>query len=48
MKLSEAKGRVINDFQEYLDQEWIMELKQQYPVKVNKRVLKKLIKQNQI
>jgi peptidyl-prolyl cis-trans isomerase SurA len=47
MKLSEAKGRVINDFQEYLDKEWIMELKQQYPVKVDKRVLKKLIKQNQ-
>ena len=47
MKLSEAKGRVINDFQEYLDQEWIKELKQQYPVIVNKRVLKKLIKQNQ-
>ncbi len=47
MKLNEIKGRVINDYQEYLDQQWIKELKQQYPVKINKRVLKKLIKQNQ-
>ena len=47
MKLVEAKGKVINDFQEFLDQQWVTELKQQYPVKVNKRVLKRLIKQNQ-
>ncbi len=47
MLLEEAKGRVINDFQEYIDQEWIQELKQKYPVKVNKKVLKKLLKQSQ-
>ena len=47
MKLVEAKGKVINDFQEFLDQQWVTELKQQYPVKVNKRVLKRLIRQNQ-
>jgi peptidyl-prolyl cis-trans isomerase SurA len=47
MLLEEAKGRVINDFQEYIDREWIKELKQKYPVKVNKKVLKKLLKQNQ-
>jgi peptidyl-prolyl cis-trans isomerase SurA len=47
MLLNEAKGRIINDYQEYLDRQWIEELKQQYPVKVKKRVLKKLIKQNQ-
>jgi len=46
MLLNEAKGRVINDFQEYLDSQWIKELKQQYPVQVKKRALKKLIKQN--
>jgi len=46
MELWEAKGKVINNFQDYLDQEWIKELKNIYPVKVNKRVLKRLIKQN--
>ncbi len=47
MLLSEAKGNVINDYQDYLDKQWIRELRQQYPVKVKKKVLKKLIKQNQ-
>ncbi|MCF6347756.1 MAG: peptidylprolyl isomerase [Flavobacteriaceae bacterium] len=47
MLLNEAKGKVINDYQEYLDHQWVEELKQQYSVKVKKRVLKKLIKQNQ-
>jgi len=47
MKLDEAKGKVINDFQDFLDQQWVKELKQQYLVKVNKRVLKRLIRQNQ-
>jgi len=47
MLLKEAKGRVINDYQDYLDQQWIKELKNQYPVKIKKKVLKKLINQNQ-
>jgi len=46
MELKEAKGKVINDFQDYLDQEWIKELKNRYQVKVNKRVLKRLVEQN--
>ena len=46
MELWEAKGKVINNFQDYLDKEWIKELKNKYSVKVNKGVLKKLIKQN--
>ncbi len=48
MLLDEAKGKAINDYQEYLDQQWIIELKNKYPVVVKKKVLKKLIKQNQI
>lgn len=47
MTLSEARGRVINDYQVYLDKQWIAELRKQYPVKVRQRVLKKLIKENQ-
>ncbi|HBS12851.1 MAG TPA: peptidylprolyl isomerase [Flavobacteriaceae bacterium] len=47
MEFKKAKGRVINDFQEYIEKQWIKELRQQYPVKINKRALKKVIKQNQ-
>ena len=47
MQLKEAKGNVINDYQEYLDEQWIAELKAQYPVTVKKKVVKKLIKQYQ-
>jgi len=47
MLIQEAKGRVINDFQEYIDQQWIHELKQKYPVNINKKVVRKLQKQNQ-
>jgi len=44
-KIDETRGKVINDYQEYLEQNWIKELKQKYLVKVKKRTLKKLIKQ---
>jgi len=47
MLLKEAKGSVINDFQDFLDKQWTEDLKRQYPVRVKKKVLKKLIKQNQ-
>ena len=46
MLFKEARGRVVNDFQEYLEQQWIDDLRQRYTVKVNQKVLKKLIKQN--
>ncbi len=45
-KFEKAKGMVINDFQEHLEKEWIKELRKQYPVKINKRALKKVIKLN--
>ncbi len=47
MKLKETRGKVVNDFQEYLEVNWIKELKQKYPVKIKKSVLKKLSKQYQ-
>ena len=47
MLLKEAKGSVINDFQDFLDKQWTEELKRQYSVKIKKKVLKKLIKQYQ-
>lgn len=41
-KFDDAKGLVINDYQSYLEEQWISELKRKYPVKVNKKVFKKL------
>jgi peptidyl-prolyl cis-trans isomerase SurA len=45
MLLKETRGRVINDYQEELDKNWIKELRQKYPVRINKKVLKKIIHQ---
>ena len=39
---NEAKGLVINDYQNYLEDKWIVELKKKYPIKVNEDVLKLL------
>ena len=38
----DAKGSVINDYQVFLEEKWIAELKKKYPVKINKRVFKSL------
>ncbi len=42
--LEEARGLVTADYQNYLEKEWVKDLKQKYPVVVNKKVLTKLIK----
>ena len=44
--LEEAKGLVISDYQEYVEKEWLEELKERYKVKVNKQVLSRV--KNQI
>lgn len=41
----EAKGLVISDYQEHLEQEWLASLKQKYDVNINSEELKRYIKQ---
>lgn len=36
----DAKGLVINDYQNYLEQQWLAKLKQKYPVSINTAVFK--------
>ncbi|MBS1653207.1 MAG: peptidylprolyl isomerase [Bacteroidetes bacterium] len=40
----EAKGLVVNDYQNELEQEWITDLKKKYPVTIDEKVLNSLIK----
>lgn len=42
--LSKIKGKVMNDYQVYLEDEWVKGLRNRNSVKINKGVLKKLIK----
>ncbi len=41
---NEAKGLVMNDYQELLEKEWISKLKKKYPVVINKKVLASISK----
>jgi peptidyl-prolyl cis-trans isomerase SurA len=43
-ELKEVRGKVMNDYQNYLEEEWIRELRAKNSVKINENVLKKLIK----
>jgi peptidyl-prolyl cis-trans isomerase SurA len=43
-ELSEIKGKVISDYQVYLEEEWIKTLKKNYKVDINKKVYRKLEK----
>ena len=43
MSFEDARVRVINDYQEMLEEDWIDELKKKYPVTVNQKVLKKVL-----
>ena len=47
MEFKKARGMVINDYQEQLEKDWIADLKNKYPVNVNKKLLKKIVKENQ-
>jgi peptidyl-prolyl cis-trans isomerase SurA len=41
----DARGFVINDYQSWLEDQWISELKKKYPVKIDEAVLASLPKQ---
>ena len=43
-KLEDARGYVVADYQDFLEKQWIAELKQSYNVKVNKKTFKNLTK----
>lgn len=43
-ELSKIKGKVMNDYQGYLEDEWVKQLRGRNSVKINKGVLKKLVK----
>ncbi len=44
-KLEEVKGKVIADYQDYLEKDWIRELKSKYSVTINEKALKKIYNQ---
>ncbi len=39
----ESRGLIISDYQNYLEQKWLQELKAAYPVKMNQEVLEKVV-----
>ena len=43
-ELSANKGQVMNDYQLYIEKEWLKELKTKYAVTIDKKVVKRLIK----
>lgn len=43
--LDECRGKIVNDYQQYLEQRWVDDLKQEFVVKVNKDVFEKVKKQ---
>ena len=42
--MSEARGYIVADYQDYLEKQWVQELERSYDIKVNEKVLKKIIK----
>lgn len=42
--LSEAKGYIVADYQEYLEKAWIVDLRAKYPVIVNEDIFKSLVR----
>ena len=42
-KLSEVRGLAISDYQDYLEKEWLKELRGKYEVKISDSELNKLI-----
>jgi peptidyl-prolyl cis-trans isomerase SurA len=42
--LAEARGYAVADYQDYLEKQWVEELRKQYPVKINEDVFKGMVK----
>ena len=42
--LSDVRGKVISDYQSYLENQWIDKLRKKYTIKINKEVLYSLVK----
>ncbi len=42
--LSEARGYAVADYQDYLEKQWVDQLRREYPVQVNEEVFKALIR----
>ena len=40
--IRESRGQITSDYQEYLEENWLNELKEKYPVEINDKALKKL------
>jgi peptidyl-prolyl cis-trans isomerase SurA len=40
--LDEARGQITSDYQNYLESEWIKQLKEKYPVEVNRELLSRI------
>jgi peptidyl-prolyl cis-trans isomerase SurA len=43
-KLKDVKGEVLNDYQTFLEEKWMADLRKKSTIKVNKKELKKLVK----
>ena len=43
--LAEARGYVVADYQDYLETQWVEELRKTYDVDIDRKVFKKLIKE---
>ncbi|WP_266204067.1 peptidylprolyl isomerase [Pontibacter kalidii] len=44
-ELSEVRGPVISDYQNYLEEQWVQELRSKYPVEVKEDEVEKLVRQ---
>ena len=43
--LQEARGYAVADYQDFLEKQWVEELKEEYRIKVNRKVFESLIKE---